>query len=128
MALSIPQVFTLFRIVAKSSEVGDANMPRNMFQAVALFHATGKTEAGRKCHDCLVGVLTLLETGPDGKSEVAIGNPWLCWECGFLGIPTTLNESGEGECRLCSSSSQTNLVEGIQPDGSMIPWIEKKTS
>ena len=70
--------------------------------------------------------MNLLSTGPDGKTEINLGSPCLCWECGYLGIPTIQKEDGIFECRNCKSDQQTNVVEGIQPDGSQIPWIEKK--
>jgi hypothetical protein len=125
-SVNIPQSFSLFKIIPKSSEVDDANMPRSIFNAITLFHTTGNSTAAARCHDCLTSTLNLLATGPDGKTEIKIGSPCICWECGYLGIPEREIEEGVHECRNCKSSHQTNVVEGLQPDGSQIPWIEKK--
>jgi hypothetical protein len=126
-SVNIPQSFSLFKIIPKPTEVDDANIPRSIFAAIALFHSTGNSTAAGRCHDCLTSTLNLLAAGPDGKTEIKIGSPCLCWECGFLGIPDIQIEEGVSECRNCKSSLQTNTVEGLQPDGSQIPWIEKKS-
>jgi hypothetical protein len=124
--VSVPQTFALFKIIPKASEVNDANMPRTAFDAVSLFYATGNSIAGERCNDCLTSTLNILAAGPDGKTEIKIGNPCICWECGFVGIPVKQIEEEIFECSHCKSSAQTNLVQGVQPDGSSIPWIEKK--
>jgi hypothetical protein len=136
--ISIPQSYSVFRIEPKSNEANETNMPRSLLEAVTLFHATGKTEAVTKCMDAVGAVLQILAAGPDGKSEISIGYACICWDCGHVGLPAGIangDQIGNGaeehpdslfECKRCGTSDQTNLVRGVQPDGSTIPWIEKK--
>ena len=136
--INIPQAFSVFRIEPKSSESHESNMPRSILEAVTLFHATGKSEAATKCTNCVNTALEVLAAGPDGKSEISIGYACICWDCGYVGLPENISnrdEIGEGadehpdslfECRHCKTTDQTNLVRGVQPDGSVIPWIEKR--
>lgn len=137
--ITIPQTFLLFKIIPKENEKNDENMPRSIFAAISLFYATNNIELANKCIDCINSTLNILSQGPDGKTEIKIGIPCICWECGYVGIPednnnTNNNNTGDNtinsdelyKCNNCKSNLQTNLVEGIQPDGSKIPWIEKK--
>lgn len=124
--ITIPQTFLLFHIIPKENERNDENMPRNLFSAISLFYATNNINLANKCIDCINSTLNLLSTGPDGKTEIKIGNPCICWDCGYVGIPENENNEGLYKCNNCKLDDQTNLVEGIQPDGSKIPWIEKK--
>ena len=57
-----------------------------------------------------------------------------------MGLPKNNEEAAEAKgdnaappanftfvCKKCLTSSSVNLVLGVQPDGSVLPWIEKTT-
>ena len=123
--ITIPRTFLLYKIIPKTTEINDKNIPKTIFDAISLFYSTNNLERANKCSNCLTSTLTLLSNGPDGKTEIKIGTPCICWECGYLGIPESEKENEIYQCNNCKLEDHTNLVEGIQPDGSKIPWIEK---
>ena len=68
------------------------------------------------------------------------GNGCICFECGHVGLPKNNDEACASRgnnpapssdfvfiCKKCSSSTSVNLVMGVQPDGSTLPWIEKSS-
>jgi hypothetical protein len=133
---AIPPQFTIFKIFPKDTEADDQNMPKNLAHAVELFYRTNKQDAADVCRTCVSNVLDILQAGPDGVTEVSIGEAWLCWECGHVGIPQRAQQSERRWetpsvsmticCAKCGEIDSINSVRGIQPDGSELPWIEKK--
>jgi hypothetical protein len=120
-----------------SSEAGDENRPKNIAQAIQLFHHGNMEDHAKKSKQCVDRLLKLLQDGPDGASKFTLGEAIICWACGHVGIPKNFDEyqtsvaAGSdkqiyGQCSGCNSAEQTNFVNGVQPDGSRIPWIEKE--
>ena len=65
------------------------------------------------------------------------GDEWpgpVRWECGLVGLPKNPVECGAkdsmvaAKCGGCGSDGQTNMVKVLQPDGTVIPWIEPRTA
>ena len=73
---------------------------------------------------CIERVLKTYAAGPDGKSKISIGEAIICFDCGFVGLPVDSETKLTPRCRSCSSKEQINFISFIQPDGSIIPWIE----
>lgn len=100
-----------------------------------MFRATGKIEAADNCQSSIARVLKVLHDGPDGVSQVSVGEASICWDCGFVGIARSEQKARRWEakngkesvpsCNQCLSQS-INSVRGVQPDGSDFPWIELK--
>ena len=122
----------------KNEEPADVEkMPKDIGEAMVLFHMTGQEASATRCRECIDAVLKILGEGPDGKRNVNIGTAAICWRCGFVGIPKNVAEIGrqvaDGDvsttevhsvCGQCGEVEDTNTVCGKQPDGSVIPWIE----
>ena len=136
--ISVPAVFNSFHISPKEDEKDDANFPKTVGAVLVLFHRVGKPEWAELLQQNMNAMLEVLQQGPDGKSEVSFGNACICFECGHIGLPKNNDEvcAAKGDnpapspdfqfvCKKCSTSTSVNLVLGMQPDGSMIPWIEK---
>jgi hypothetical protein len=51
-----------------------------------------------------------------------------------VGLPKNPVECGakdskvEAKCGGCGSDGQTNMIKVLQPDGTVIPWIEPRTA
>jgi hypothetical protein len=84
--------------------------------------------------------LGILSAGPDGKSKISVGKAVICWSCGYCGIPSNIDELTDksksdesvanmsAKCTGCGDDHETNYVQLIQPDGSVIPWIDSDVS
>ena len=105
-------------------------MPKNIAEAIALFRSVNQTSNAEKVGDSMERYLKLLANGPDGKTKVSIGKGCICWSCGYLGLPANA-DAAEGDtfvaakCRVCGLDNDTNYVQGTQPDGTTIPFIEQ---
>mmetsp|Transcript_8375 Transcript_8375/g.15768 ORF Transcript_8375/g.15768 Transcript_8375/m.15768 type:complete len:146 (+) Transcript_8375:171-608(+) len=141
VTLSIPAVYNSFQIKPKEDEKNDANFPKTVSEAMVLFHRVGKPEFAEELRNNMEAMLQVLQQGPDGKSQVAFGNGCICFECGHVGLPKNNDEASVAKgdsvsppvdfafaCKKCITSSSVNLVLGMQPDGTVLPWIEKTTS
>ena len=131
--MEIPSTYACLQIVKKPGEENDANMPGNLFEACIVFKGTNEIASLDKCKMCVDKLFLVLSNGPDGKSKINIGFGSLCWDCGHTGIPVFEDVSAEPEpdnlhtlfpkCSLCSSVN-ANMIRFVQPDGSLLPWIE----
>ena len=131
--MEIPPVYSCFKIIPKADEEKDNLFPRNIGEAIMLFNRTGKKSYEENCRNCMTNLLDILARGPDGKTQISIASyACICWDCGNVHIPlnsSLIENSKEDEhlkgiCPNCNSENHTNLVKGVQVDGSMIPWIE----
>jgi hypothetical protein len=135
--MEIPGAYRSFKVIRNHSDApADYDkMPKNIGDAVTLFHMTGQEDCAVKCRGCLDSCLKILGEGPDGKRNVNVGTAAVCWRCGFVGIPKNAeiigNQDGDIStvsvnciCGQCGEHEDTNAICGKQPDGSIIPWIE----
>lgn len=130
--VQVPSVYGQFKILTNPGEESSSErMPKNVAQAVLLFHQTQGLSQAVKLHECMEKVLNILAKGPDGKTKFNIGKGCICWSCGFIGIPTNSEEIEASptqfippQCQICKMSDDTNFVQGEQPDGTLLPFIE----
>jgi len=127
----IPAAYASFHVLPNASDdPSDERMPKNLAQACLLFHQTNNDKCLDRLHEDMGRLLSILAKGPDGKTKISIGKGCICWSCGFVGLPSNAQEvettSGfiAATCKLCSLNDDTNFIEGRQPDGSAIPFIE----
>ena len=144
---TIPKTFTAFTIAPKDEEEKkDERMPRECAHAMFVFVKSGinNHDNARRCKQCISETLEMLQQGPDGATKLNIGQAVICWGCGHVGIPTNyddiLRTVGKSEdqpvqmfesmpplaiCEHCSGENMTNWVIPKQPDGSILPWIQR---
>ena len=140
---NIPPELALFRVVPKEDEKDDENFPRNLGEAVMLFLRTQNKGCADEVVKCIQQLLEILSKGPDGQSKVnAASKACICWDCGKVALPNNTAEvetstvaatGGSGSesysvfpvCPKCKTDDRTNLVIGAQPDGTLLPFIEK---
>lgn len=138
--VSIPAVYSNFQVAPREDEKEDANFPKTIAEAMILFHRVGKPDMAESLQQGMEQMLLVLSQGPDGKSEIEIGSGCICFECGHVGLPKNNSEACNSKgndatpspdfpfvCKKCLSSNSINLIMGRQPDGSILPWIEKSS-
>ena len=99
-----------------------------------LFLRTGNKSYAEESLRCINELLETLAKGPDGKTQVSVASKaCICWGCGKISLPANMTEVEADTtnvvkpiCTNCTSDLETNVVYGRQPDGSALPWIEKK--
>ena len=134
----IPPELAIFRVVPKQDEKDDENFPRNLGEAVMLFLRTQNKACADEVVQCIQTLLEILAKGPDGQSKVNIASKaCVCWDCVKVALPDNTSEvenatASNSEsydvlpaCIRCKTNDRTNLVIGAQPDGTMLPFIEK---
>lgn len=134
----IPPELALFRVVPKQDEKDDENFPRNLGEAVMLFLRTQNKECADEVVKCIQILLEVLAKGPDGQSKVNVASKaCVCWDCGKVALPENMSEienatASNSEsyavlptCMRCKTNDRTNLVIGAQPDGTLLPFIER---
>lgn len=138
--IEIPPSYQAFKVAPHKAEIEDNRIPKDLAESLRLFLQTGNQVCGQRLCDCLDNLLKLLAEGPDGKNQISIGRGIICWGCGYVGLPKNMDElSPENEdlddiqrvkaiCQQCNSGNDTNFVDGMQPDGSTIPFIECNSS
>ena len=149
--MEIPSAFRAFCIEPKDEEEErDQAMPRECAHAMFVFMKSGINagENAKRCMQCINQALEMLVAGPDGQAKLNIGQACICWGCGHVGIPknyddllkiaatTKTNTNGIPDtlfkrmppmaiCNNCGGPDMTNWVIPKQPDGSIIPWIQR---
>jgi hypothetical protein len=130
MSIEIPSAYQSIKIVRKPEEKDEENMPNNMFEAMIVFHRANMESNIARCRDAIGKYLDVLAKGPDGKTKFNIGHGSVCWECGFVGIPSNVAEVIDEEldkflpiCKACGEN-KSNIVICVKPDGSTLPWID----
>ena len=136
LEVPIPVAYRAFKVVPHPAEVDDARIPKDVGEALNLFMKTNNQECAQRLIDNMDRLLAVLANGPDGKTEIKIGRGICCWNCGHVGIPSNSEELAQdlkinganstlkAMCNECNTCEDNNFVEGLQPDGSFIPFIE----
>lgn len=136
LEIPIPVAYHAFKIIPHPAEVDDTRIPKDIGETLSLFLKTNNQECAQRLIDNMDRLLAVLANGPDGKTEIKIGRGICCWNCGHVGIPSNnealiedhQNNDGKGTvravCSACKTCEDNNFVEGLQPDGSFIPFIE----
>jgi hypothetical protein len=127
-SIEIKKEFATLKVVPKPDETGDKNFPPHLHAAVELFCFVKRPDCAKRCAERVNNYLGILSAGPDGKGTNGMGQAAVCWECGHVGLPKNREGCAEGkvaECGGCGSDSQTNMVKVVQPDGTVVPWIEE---
>ena len=133
-SIEISREFAALKVLPHAGEADDANFPPHLHAAVELFCHVGKPERARACAESVNAYLALLRAGPDGVATNGMGQAVVCWSCGHVGLPRNAADVvGEGvgprpECAGCGDGEQTNAVRATQPDGTVVPWIERKSA
>ena len=136
--IEIPAAFTAFKILPKDAvEESDGNMPKDAARAMMVFLSTGINNGtnAQKCSNAISTALKIFQAGPDGNKKVSVGHAILCWNCGNCGLPKNTTDfpasKTDGKmppmaiCSDCGGCDETNFLRIIQPDGSVVPWIEQ---
>ena len=153
MQMEINGAFQAFKIEPKNEnevEHQKQGMPKDCAYAMAAMLHNNHVEVAKRCSQCLSETLEILAAGPDGQSKLNIGQAILCWDCGKVGIPKNYDEilkakTGDNgdrdssappsamfskmppfaKCDNCGKDQTTNWVVPMQPDGSVLPWIQR---
>ena len=151
--MQVPSAFRAFTIEPKDEEEqSDQAMPRDCAHAMFVFVKSGINggDNAKRCMQCITQALEMLAAGPDGQAKLNIGQACICWGCGHVGIPKNYDEmlkaaavantntngvpdtifkrmpsGGMAICDNCSGPDMTNWIVPKQPDGSIIPWIQR---
>eukprot|EP00232_Nephroselmis_pyriformis_P018644 CAMPEP_0182881028 /NCGR_PEP_ID=MMETSP0034_2-20130328/16928_1 /TAXON_ID=156128 /ORGANISM="Nephroselmis pyriformis, Strain CCMP717" /LENGTH=161 /DNA_ID=CAMNT_0025014041 /DNA_START=11 /DNA_END=492 /DNA_ORIENTATION=- len=128
--LEVSKQFASFHILAKADEREDKNFPPHLHAAFQLFCMTGNLGQAAQVKKDVDALLLILSSPPDGK-PTSMGTACVCWGCGRVGLPRNADAVGEslavaGQCAGCGEDDQTNFVQLKQPDGTVVPWIERK--
>ena len=150
--IEINGAFQAFKIEPKDdAEVKqqEQGMPKDCAYAMAAMLHNSHVEVAKRCNQCLSETMEILAAGPDGQSKLNIGQAIICWDCGNVGIPNNHDEllkavTGSdaakdtfapdsmiskmppfAKCDNCGKDRTTNWVIPRQPDGSVLPWIQR---
>ena len=122
-----------FKIV-RHREEERAEMPSNLYESYVLMERTSNLENADNLRTCMSRLFTILAEGPNGKQKISIGSGILCWSCGHVGLPLNMEElNTEGSenkkaiCSNCNDGNNYNYIQGVQPTGETIPFIEAQS-
>ena len=122
-----------FKIV-KHAEEASVEMPTNLYESYVLMERTSNLKNAENLKACMSRLFTILAEGPNGKQKISIGSGILCWSCGHVGLPLNMDELNieEGSekkaiCSNCNDRNNYNFIQGVQPTGESIPFIEAQS-
>jgi ribosomal protein L40E len=127
----------MFKIVRNQRDsVQDClRMPKDLVESVALFMMTGQLELAERCRSCVDKVLLVYSDGPSVHRTISVGTASLCWRCGYAGLPKNVDSIGQQLeevstinfnciCAHCGETEDTNPIRVMQPDGTVLPWLQ----
>lgn len=134
---TIPAAYRMLKVVRNQRDSPEdcAKMPKDLVEAVVLFVMTGQSELAERCRSCADKALLIYSEGPSVHRTVSIGTASICWRCGFVGLPNNVEAVGQQLdevssisfsciCANCGETEDTNPIRVIQPDGSLLPWMQ----